>query len=822
MSANRLARDLMNAVRAVVRRPGFALIVIGTLTLGIGANAAIFSVINAALFRPLAVADEASLFLLQEFRRDQPGQGGGVSYPDFLDWKARSRSFSAMAIVGADESTLIANGAPSRVRGALVSADLFRVLGVEPVIGRSFRPAEELGPAAEGLHPLMLTYSAWMNRFNGDPAVIGRQIVVDERTLQVIGVTPRDLFPLETEPIDYWVTVASNGLPTEAGTANASRGYRAYAGVLARLAPGVTPAQARAELGAINLAIRAANPRSDQRIVAVAAPLREALVGDASRMLWLLLGVVGAVLLIACVNVANLLLARAATRGREIAIRKALGAGRGDITRQMLAESLVFSFAGGLAGLLVSIWIVRGIVALLPAGIPRLTGLMPDGRVLLFTFAVATITAVLCALLPALAAGRSGLSALTREGGRGGATEALRGGVRGALVVAEVALAMTLLVGAGLLLNSLIRLNQVDPGFDTRGTLTAQMALTGARYRTGDSGPDRLNQFLDALTERIRALPGVSEVSHAQSVPLTGIENNTGFDVMERPAASGEQSTAQLRFVGSDYFSILSIPVKAGRAFGPADGAQAPRVAIVNEAFVKAHFAGQSPLGRHLKMGWGGDEPKEIVGVVGDVRHRSLSDASRPEMYVPQAQFPNAGVTLLVRTKTGVAPESLIAPLRAAVLALDAGMPLSEVKTLQAWRSEALATPRFNTALLGGLSLLALLLTVVGLYGVMSYSVAQRAPEMGIRMAIGARAQDVMRMVLGEGIRLVAAGIVLGALAAMAVTRLMTSLLFDVAATDPSTFASIAALLCLVAVLACWVPARRATRVDPMTALRCE
>lgn len=812
----------MNALRGLLKRPGFALTVIGTLALGIGANAAIFSVINAALFRPLAVEDEGSLLLLREFRRDQPGDGGGVSYPDFLDWRARARSFSSMAIVGADESTLIANGTPARVRGALVSADLFKTLGVEPVLGRAFRPDEELGPTSEGLHPLMLTYSAWMNRFNGDAEIVGRQVVVDEKAFQVIGVTPRGLFPLETEPIDYWVTVASNGLPTEKGTANASRGYRAYAGVLARLAEGVTAAQARAELEAINLAIRSANPRSDQRIVVETTPLREALVGDASRMLWLLLGVVGAVLLIACVNVANLLLARAATRGREIAIRKALGAGQGDIVRQMLAESLVFSFAGGLAGLLVSVWMVRGLMALLPAEIPRLTGLVPDGRVLVFTFATATVTAVLCSLFPALSAGRSGLSALIKEGGRGGSTEPLRGRVRGVLVVAEVALAMTLLVGAGLLLNSFVRLNRVDPGFDTRGTLTAQLILTGSRYSSRDSGPDRLNQFLDALTERVRALPGVGEVSHAQSVPLTGVENNTSFTIAERPAAAGEQSSAQLRFIGAEYFSILSIPVRTGRAFGAADDARAPRVAIVNEAFVNAHFPGESPLGRHLKMGWGGDEPKEIVGVVGDVRHRSLSDSTRPEMYVPQAQFPNAGVTLLVRTKSGVAPESLVGPLRAAVMALDPEMPLGEVKSLELWRSEALATPRFNTALLGGLSLLALFLTMVGLYGVMSYSVAQRVPEMGIRMAIGARVGDVMAMVLGEGMRLAGTGIVLGTLASMAVTRLMTSLLFEVTATDPSTFAAISVLLGLVAVLACWIPARRATRVDPMTALRCE
>jgi putative ABC transport system permease protein len=389
-------------------------------------------------------------------------------------------------------------------------------------------------------------------------------------------------------------------------------------------------------------------------------------------------------------------------------------------------------------------------------------------------------------------------------------------------VVAEVALALTLLVGAGLLVNSLVRLSRVQPGYDTGGTLTAPLVLSGSRYSTRDFKPDRLNLFLDTLTQRVRALPGVSEVSHAQSVPLTGVENNTKFEIVERPVAMGEQSSAQLRFIGAEYFKVLSIPVKSGRAFTAADNPQAPDVAIVNEAFVRAHLQGENPIGRHLKMGWGGDGPKEIVGVAGDVRHRSLSDSLRPEVYVPQAQFPNAGVTLLVRAKSGVAPKSLAAPIAALVRGLDPEMPLGEVRTLDEWRSEALAVPRFNTALLGLLSFVALLLTLVGLYGVLSYSVAQRAPEVGLRMALGAQGRDVLRMILGEGLSLVIAGIGLGLLASVAVTRLIQALLFDVNATDPATFVSVSGLLLSVSALAAWGPARRATRVDPMIALRCE
>ncbi len=819
---NHVVRDVFNAVRGLSRQPAFALLVGGTLALGIGANTAIFSLINAALFRPLAIADEDTILFLSEARSDRPQEGGGVSYPDFADWRSRAKSFSSMAIVSADEATLVVDGRPARVPGAVVSADLFVTLGVAPVLGRAFEASEDFATGSEGLHPVMLTHSAWKNRFREDPSVIGRTLTVDGARVQIVGVTPPGLFPLEKEPIEFWSTVAVNGDPNQKGSANASRGYRAYAGALARLAPNVTLEEARAELDAINRAIREAHPDDSRKIIATAMPLREVLVGDAGRMLWLLQGVVLVVLLIACVNVANLLLARSASRQRDVAIRSALGASAWDIARQTLAESLVLASGGGVAGLLLSVWMVRGIAAFLPEDVPRLTGLLPDARVLLFTAGVALATALLCGVLPAFAAGRGGVTALVREGGARGGTGALGGRVRAGLVVSEVALAMTLLVAAGLLVSSLIRLNRVQPGYETGGTLTAELILSGLPNPTGEFSPVPFNRFLDALTERVRALPGVSQVSHAQSVPLTGVENNTSFNIVERPVEPGDQKVAQLRFVGVDYFDLLRIPVKAGRPFRATDDPRSAPVAMVNQAFVASHFGGENPLGRHVKMGWGGDEPKEIVGVVGDVRHRSLSDTARPEMYVPQAQFPNAGVTLLVRTRGTVAPESLIAPITAEIHALEPGMPLGKVKSLEAWRAAALAGPRFNAALLGALSLLALLLAVVGLYGVMSYSVAQRAPEMGIRMAIGARARDVLRLILGESLRLVAAGAALGLMASFALTRLMASLLFEVSPADPWTLASIVTLLAAVATLACWLPARRATRVDPMTTLRCE
>jgi putative ABC transport system permease protein len=704
----------------------------------------------------------------------------------------------------------------------VVSADVFATLGVRPSVGRAFRTEEDHLETASGARPLMLTHSTWTRRFGGDPGAVGRIVVVDEKRFEVIGVTPRDLFPLETEPIEYFVTAGVNGEPSQKGSANASRGYRAYDGVFARLAPGVSLNQARAEMDAVNQKVRRANPTGDQKIVVRVTPLREVLVGDATEKLWLLLGVVGTVLLIACVNVANLLLTRAATRQREVAIRFALGASRLAITRQMLAESLLLGLVGAFAGLLLSVWMVQGLVAILPEDLPRLAGILPDGRVLLFTALLGLGTALCCGLFPSLSITRGGVAAAIKDGGRSLSADIFRGRVRKALVVSEVALAMTLLVGAGLLTNSLLRLDRVQPGFETRGTLTAKLFPTGSRYSTGDFKPDRLNQFLDLLTERVRALPGVSEVSHAQSVPLTGVENNTRFTIVDAPS-DGDQPQAQLRFIGADYFGLLKIPVKQGRAFTAGDRPGAPDVAIVNESFVRSHFGGANPVGRRLKMGWGGDQPKEIVGVVGDVRHRSLGDETRPEMYVPQAQFPNAGITLLVRTKPEVdSPERLAGAITAAVRSIDPEMPVTMVRSLEAWREASLATPRLNAALLSGLSLVALLLTLVGLYGVMSYSVAQRSREMGLRMAIGAKAGDVERLVLGEGMRLVALGVATGVPAALVLTRLMSSLLFGVAPSDPATYLIITALLSAVAALACLVPARRATRVDPMIALRCE
>ncbi|MGE3732364.1 MAG: ABC transporter permease [Blastocatellales bacterium] len=813
-------QDLHFGVRILMKRPGFTLIAILTLALGIGANSAIFTVINAVLFKPLPYADESRLFVLHEYRTDDAESRQGLSYLNFRDWREQSKSFESMALATIGSATLQSSGEPQRVDVAIVSADFFRTIGVQPQLGRSFDAGDELAITSEGLTPIMLSHSGWQKHFGGDRNVIGRTIVLDEVTVQIIGVTPPGIIPLAQEPVDFWTTTAVNGNPADSISANGSRNYRLYPGAIARLKRGVSPQQAEAELAAIQKRLQERYPKALTNHAVSMQPLRELFVKDARGVLWLLLAVVGVILLIACVNVANVLLANAAARQREIAIRTALGARQWDIFRQFLTESLLLALTGGAFGILLSMWLVEGLNALLPANLPRLAGLHPDWRVLLFTFSAALLTGILCGLIPAMAATRGNLSNAIKDGGRTATSDAMRGRLRNALVIGEIAMAMTLLVAAGLLLNSLMRLNQVRPGFETGNTLTMQMSLGNARYQDEMENPKRLNNFLSELRRRVTQLPGVTDLAYAQCVPFTGKENNTIFEIMTGANQFSEKPAAQLRFISPEYFRVLNIPVKSGRVFTDRDNPQSAPVMLVNEAFVREYFPDESPIGRKLKLGWGGDAPKEIVGVVGNVRHRSLSDDPRAEMYVPQAQFYNAGVTLIVRSSAS--PESLVSSIKEQIRALDPSLPLTNIKTLEAWRNEVLAQPRFNTFLLGVFASLAVVLALVGLYGVMSYSVTQRTQEIGVRMALGAQSLDVMRLVVTQGLKLIGSGVLLGLIGALAVTRLLQSWLFGIGASDPATFIIVSLLLGLVALAACWIPARRATKVDPMVALRCE
>ena len=815
-----MGKDLRYGLRMLAKYPGYTAIAVLTLALGMGANAAIFTVVNAVLLRPLPYPGEERLMVIRQTRISKGNEVGGASYLNFADWRARSRSFESMAIGTTTQGTLTGAGEAVRIEGVIVSADFFRTMGIVPQLGRGFEAAEERAGANEGVNSVVLTDSCWRDRFGADPRIVGRKLTLDDEICLVVGVTPPGIVPLRKEPIDYFLTVAVNGDPGKPGTANASRGYPAYDAVIGRLKPGVTPAQAQAELEEIMRGLQREYPAQDAQVGVHLIPLRELVVGDARMGLWLLLGIVGAVLLIACLNVANLLLVRATARQREIAIRAALGASRWDIVRQLLVESLVLSLLGALLGLLLSLWLVEGLMALLPESVPQITGLGPDWRVLLFTFGVMVATAGLCALAPALAATKVDLAEAVKEGGRTTSAGPWRGRVRNGLIVFEIAIALVLLVGGGLLARSLLQLRRVDPGFRTDNVLTMRFTLGGSRYQDGKMNPERINQFLGRLTGKIRQIPGVRDVAYAQSVPFTSIENNTSVMVVGRSYEKGNEPSAGLRFISPGYFGALGIPLRAGRDFSERDDEHAAAVALVNEAFVREHFAGESPIGRRLALGWGGTTPKEIVGVVGDVLHRGLDDQARPEMYVPQAQWGQAGITLLVRA--AVPTTALIAPIRREIVAIDPELPILATRTLDEYRAETLAMPRFGAILLGGFAALALLLTVVGLYGVMSYSVTQRTPEIGIRMTLGAQAGDVLRLILAQGMRLVLVGLALGLLGAFAVTRLLKSMLFQISATDPLTFALIALLLAGVALLACWAPARRASRVDPLVALKHE
>lgn len=808
-------QDLRFGVRTFLTRPGFTFVAVLTLALGIGANTAIFSVINAVLLRSLPYPQEEQLVVLREKRGGEEERvTNSASFLNFRDWQARSQSFQSMAIVERSEATLTGEGEPARVQLAVTSAEIFSVLGLQPLLGRAFTAAEEAPGGTDGFNSVILSHALWQQRFGASRKIIGQKITLDDNAHTVVGVMPPGVFPLQNELVDCWVTVAAGGDPAKPGTMNSSRGYRAYLAVLARLKPGVTITQAQAEMTSLAQALAAQYPAQNKNYETSVVALRSLLVGKVTRLLWLLLGIVGAVLLIACANVANLLLARATTRHREMAIRAVLGASRWQIVRQLLLESLLLAACGGAVGLLFSLWGVDLLVAALPAEVPRLTGLAPDWRVLLFTLGAALLTGVLCGLAPALSASRHDLSVAMKEGGRN--TTSARGRLRSALVIGQVAIALVLLVGAGLLLKSFWLLQRVDPGFDYRHLLTAKVVLPTERYQEAA----RAKAFYDTLLGNLKALPGVTQVSLAQSIPLTGADNGTAFTLVGHPTVPGEEREARLRFIGLNYFSTVTIPQLAGRDFTARDDAQAPPVLIVNDAFVRRYFNGEDPLGKKLLLGWGGDEPKEIVGVVADVRHRGLDDQPRPEMYVPQAQFNTLDLTLLVKTTS--APETLIQSLTAEVRKLDAELPITDIKTLAQYRAETVALPRFNLLVLTLFALLALGLTVIGLYGVMAYAVSQRTNEIGVRMALGAQPLDILRMVLQQGLALVFIGIALGLVGAWAATRVLRSLLFEVQVTDPLTFFSVALLLTLVAVLASFLPAYRATKVDPVIALRYE
>ncbi len=813
-----LWQDLRYGARMLMKKPGFTLIALITLALGIGANTAIFSVVNAVLLRPLPYAEPGRLVALWESNKQSPLSRGSISYPNFFDWRRQSQSFEWMASYYTNDMALTGVAMPINLRSGVVSPDLFAVLGIQPQLGRWFVAAEE----KPGVRVAMLSHSLWKKQFGGDPKIVGGAVTLNGKLFSVVGVMPPGFqFPIEADPVEVWVSSSIDGEKSDPKdpAQNEQRGAH-FLGAVGRLKPNVKLEQARAEMELIGAKLEQQYPDTNKRHGVKLIPYHNDLVHDYSQALWLILGAVACVLLIACANVANLLLARATTRYKEMAVRSALGANRWRVIRQLLTESLLLALGGGWLGLLLAWWGTEALVKVIPEDVPRLAEINLDRWVFGFAFLISVVTGIVFGLAPALQASKIELIEAIKEGGRGAGTGGGRTRLRSALVVAEIAIALVVLIGAGLLLQSFRKLQRVDLGYQTSHILTASVELPDARYPK----PEQATIFYQTLLDRVKALPGVESASAIVPQPLSGDTFSISFEVEGRNIPKSDHPNSHFRSISPDYFSTMKIPVLSGRAFTARDNAQAPGVIIINETFAKRHFPNENPLGKHLKPGISLDGPtvwREIVGIVKDVKHRqSLSRDYEPEYYVPHAQLPIGSMNLVVRTTSE--PASLAKAIQGAVHELDRDIPVYRVKTLEQYLGGAIAQPKFNALLLGLFAGLALLLTAIGLYGVMAYSVIQRTQEIGLRLALGAQTGDVLRMVLRQGLQLTALGLVIGLVIAYGLTRYMQTMLFGVKATDPLTFALIALLLTAVALLACYLPARRATEVDPMTALRYE
>jgi predicted permease len=809
-----LLKDIRYAIRGLLKRPGFTAVAVITLALGIGANAAIFSAIHSVLLRPLPFSEQDRLVVMWE--RDQMANQTLVelSIPEFNDWRSQSHSFESMSAMPTSVYgygyVLTGRGEPVQIESSRVSADFFSTLGVRPLLGRAFTSDDDRPGAA---HVVILSYRLWRQQFNADGNVVGQTISLNDTGFSVIGVMPANFeFPKGAE---IWSPLSA----TMGGGALENRGA-VFLQVVGRLKPGITTAQTEAELNTISR-IAGEHPETEagqHRVVIT--PLVGYIFGNARPALWLLLGATGLLLLIACANVANLLLARATSRRREIAVRVALGASRLQIVRQLLTESLLLAVAGAFLGVLLAYWLIDLLILVAPFDIPRLEGLGINAAVLAFTAGVTLLTAVIFGLVPALTVSKVNVSEVLNEGGKT-AGERQGNRLRGLLVVAEVAVTVVLLIGTGLILRSFIKLQQVDAGFDRNSILTFQLRLHGKKYSDQKSVAD----FYQQLIERLETQPGVIAAGAVLIRPLEGI---IGWDVPYSLATQSADEAKRNRVpnfevVTPHYFQSVGLPLKAGREFTEHDNKESPKVVILSEAMARSIFApGVDPLGQRIRLFDPTDADsswRTVAGVVGDARYRELREA-RWDVYVPYRQFPFPVRYVTLRTASD--PTAFAEVVRRQVAELDPNQAVAAMKTTPQLFSENVARPRFNTLLLSLLSLVAALLAAVGVYGVMSYAVQQRTREIGIRLALGARSMDVLKMVLRSGMTLALTGITIGMAAAFAITRLLTGLLFDVGPTDAMTFIAVPLALIAVVLLACYIPARRATKVDPLVALRYE
>ena len=806
-----ILKDIRFGVRSLKKRPGTTAIALITLALGIALNTAVFSVFNSVLLRPLPLRNPDGLVSVWERGLSAGVQKNELAPANFIDLRAQNRVFDVIGAYGNTSLNLTGQGEPERLEGVSLSANVLSFLGVAPALGRTFVNGED---EPGNHHSVVLSHSLWKRRFNSDSTIVGRNIILDNEPFTVVGVMPQEFF-FPVRESELWVPMAMS--PEEAS----GRGDH-YLRVVARLKSGTTIENANAELAAIAQRLSAAYPRTNEGLSFFGNSLQQDYVGNLRLPILVLFGAVGLVLCIACANIANLLLAQSTTRRKEIAIRMALGARQWSIVRQLLVESLLLASCGGLLGLLAAVWGVEFLSKLAPASLSQLQGVRLDTRVLFFASGVTLLTGLVFGTVPAIQASRAKPGETLGDVGRDSA-----GGRRGSyarrfLIVSEVAMAVVLLVGAGLLIRSFQRLNHVDPGFPTDNLLTMRMVLPFPKY----SKPENRRAFYDETLRRVKELPGVEGAGMISFLPLSFTGMNFSFSVEGITTPNDMDLPGALyRAVSPDYFNTLRIPILRGRSFNAHDTENSPAVVVVNRRLAERYWPNDDPIGKRLKVG-PVDSPNPwstIIGVVGNVRQSGLYGEQKMELYSSYNQERRGFVApkdLIVRTKSD--PSAVAAAVRQAVWTVDKDQPVSDVKTMEQVFSATVSRERFQTLLLTIFASVALVLACVGLYGVISYAVAQRTHEIGIRMALGARRADVLKLVINQGMALTLAGIGLGLIAAFAATRVMSELLFGVSARDPLTFAIVSGLLILVAVIACYVPARRATKVDPLIALKYE
>ena len=805
-----LLQDLRYGIRTLAKNPGFTIVAVLTLALGIGANTAIFSVVDAVLLRPLPYPQSERLFVVYQTLPQDPAQNTGVSYPNYLDWTQQNQAFDSIAAARGNSQALSGQGEPTYIESGSVTSNYFDVLRVKPMLGRTLQSSDD---ALDASPVVVMSETLWRARFGADPAIVGKTITLEQHAVTVAGIVPAYFHPsVPDSAAQLWVPLRQDGVFSD------MHGRRAghYLAVLGRLKPGVTAAQARSEMAALQDRLAEQYPNENKGWGIRVVSLQADMAGNVRAALLVLLGAVGFVFLIACANVASLQLARAASRRKEIAIRVALGAGRQRLLRQFLTESVLLSFIGGAVGLVLAYEALQGLIAWLPADLPRVSEIHVDARVLAFGLALSVLSGVIFGLAPAWHSSESRL-AEALEGARGAGEERTSHRARNAFVIAETALAIVLLIGAGLLIRSFARLQQVNVGFNPAQLLTAQVGLPRAKY----AKPEQWISFYQQTLERMNALPGAQEAAVAVPLPLSDSYINLAFEIEGRPPrAKSESPTADFVAISPNYFHVLQVPLLRGREFRGADSESGPKVCVISSSVAQQLFPNDSAMGQRILIGYPTNSSREIVGIVGDVKDSDLSARQTAQIYVPFVQNPLWAADIAVRARGN--PSSLGGALREQIRAIDSALPVAEVKPMEEAIGSSIAQPRFRTALLSLFGAAALLLAAIGIYGVLAYTVTQQTREIGIRMALGANPGRVLRLVLARGLRLAGAGTAIGVLAALVLTRLLGSLLFDVSATDPLTFAAVAGLLLAVALLACYVPARRAMRVDPMVALRYE